>query len=94
MGFPIYRIYKSTLDGWKQPQPGCFFRTIGNFISYRMKKRSAEDAHSRMRQMLPDGNCARRKCAPWRTLFYAIHPTGRRFQKSLAADAHPVFSST
>ena len=41
MGFPIYRIYKSTLDGWKQPQPGCFFRFAhlgNNFLNDRNLK--------------------------------------------------------
>ena len=47
-----------------------FFYTIGNFISYRIKKRSVVDAHSARRQLeiarelLPDGNRARREwCA-------------------------------
>ncbi|HJA30287.1 MAG TPA: hypothetical protein H9956_01365, partial [Candidatus Eisenbergiella pullicola] len=46
---------------------------IGNFISYRIKK----DAPLRMRtraksRVLPDGNRARRECAPRRTLFFVM----------------------
>ena len=57
-----------------------FFYTIGNFISYRIKK--DVDAHSARRQseiarkLLPNGNRARRECAPRRTLFYIL--TGGR----------------
>ena len=51
-----------------------FFYTIGNFISYRIKK--DVDAHSREGKLLPNGNRARRECAPRRTLFYIL--TGGR----------------
>ena len=52
------------------------FDTIGNFISYRIKK----DAPLRMRtraksRVLPDGNRARRECAPRRTLFDTTEKT-------------------
>ena len=51
------------------------FYTIGNFISYRIKK----DAPLRMRtraksRVLPDGNRARRECAPRPHLFIPFYP--------------------
>ncbi len=41
----------------------------GTFLLYK-KGRSAVDAHSRGRQILPDGNRVRRGCASRHTLFY------------------------
>ena len=39
-----------------------------------------------MRQMLPDGNCARRKCAPRRTLFHDT-PVGREIRRKDSREA-------
>ena len=52
------------------------FRAPARFLFdrkfYFLSNKKDVDAHSRVMQMLPGGNHARRKCAPRRTLFYKI----------------------
>ena len=60
--FTVYGIVISTM-------PFFSYDRKFHFLSYE-KRRSAEDAHSREKSnVLPDGNRARRECAPRRTLF-------------------------
>ena len=48
----------------------ALFDTIGNFVPYRIKKDAPLWMRTRAkRKLLPDGNRARRECAPRRTLF-------------------------